>query len=144
MVIWGLWVALYFFFGGIAVGCFIWASLDLLFEVPALRGTGRSTLWAVLVKMSAGMAAIGLDLGHIERMWKAVVQPTFHSGVAEDVWAHTIFGVLALIALFLGIKQPKNVALKIVMALGSAVALYVAGACTGIQECCLCSSCSLH
>jgi molybdopterin-containing oxidoreductase family membrane subunit len=128
VVIWGLWVALYFFFGGIAVGCFIWASLDLLFEIPALKGTGQPALWAALVNLAAGMAAIGLDLGHMERIWKAYLQPNLHSGVAEDVWGYTIFGVLALIALFLAVKQPKNSALKIVMALGLVVALYVAGA----------------
>lgn len=128
IVIWGLWVALYFFFGGIAVGCFIWASLDLLFEVPALKGTGQTALWAALVNLAAGMAAIGLDLGHIERLWKAFVQPNFHAGVAEDVWAYTVFGVLTLVTLFLAIKQPKTVALKIVTALGLVVALYVAGA----------------
>lgn len=128
IVIWGLWVALYFFFGGIAVGCFIWASLDLLFEVPALKGTGKPALWAALVNLAAGMAAIGLDLGHMERIINAYLRPNFHSGIAEDVWGYTIFGVLALIALFLAIKQPKNIALKVVMALGLIVALYVAGA----------------
>ena len=128
VVIWGLWVALYFFFGGIAVGCFIWASLDLLFEIPALKGTGQPALWAALVNLAAGMAAIGLDLGHMERIFKAFTSPNWSSGVAEDVWGYTIFGVLALIALFLATKQPKNIALKIVMALGLVLALYVAGA----------------
>jgi molybdopterin-containing oxidoreductase family membrane subunit len=128
IVVWGLWVALYFFFGGIAVGCFIWASLDLLFEIPALKGTGRPALWAALVNLAAGMAAIGLDIGHMERIIKAYLQPNFHSGIAQDVWGYTIFGLLALIALILAVKEPKNAALKIVMALGLVVALYVAGA----------------
>lgn len=128
IVVWGLWVALYFFFGGIAVGCFIWASLDLLFEIPALKGTGQPALWAALVNLAAGMAAIGLDIGHMERIIKAYLQPNFHSGIAQDVWGYTIFGLLALISLILAVKQPKNAALKIVMALGLAVALYVAGA----------------
>ncbi|MBI5966180.1 MAG: polysulfide reductase NrfD [Chloroflexi bacterium] len=128
IVVWGLWVALYFFFGGIAVGCFIWASLDLLFEIPALKGTGRPALWAALVNLTAGMAAIGLDIGHMERIIKAYLQPNFHSGIAQDVWGYTIFGLLALIALILAVKQPKNAAVKIVMALGLVVALYVAGA----------------
>jgi molybdopterin-containing oxidoreductase family membrane subunit len=127
LVTWGLWVALYFLFGGIAVGCFIWASLDLLFEVPALKGTGRMALWAALVNLAAGMAAIGLDLGHLERFIKAFTNPNWTSGVIEDVWGYTLFGLLGLVALFLSIKQYKNIALKVVMAIGLAVALYVAG-----------------
>ena len=66
-VVWGLWVALYFLFGGIATGCFMWASLDLLFEIPSFKGTGKPALWAALVNLVAGLAAIALDLGHMER-----------------------------------------------------------------------------
>ncbi len=128
LVTWGLWVALYFLFGGIAVGCFVWASLDLLFEVPALKGTGQTALWAALVNLAVGMTAIGLDLGHFERFIKAFTRPNWSSGVVDDVWGYTLFGILGLVALFLSIKQPKNAALKIVMAIGLAVALFVAGA----------------
>ncbi len=127
-VTWGLWVALYFLLGGIAVGCFVWASLDLLFEVPALKGTGQTALWAALVNLAAGMAAIGLDLGHLERFIKAFTRPHWSSGEIKDVWGYTLFGILGLVALFISIKQPKNAALKIVMAIGLAVALFVAGA----------------
>ena len=127
-VTWGLWVALYFLFGGIAVGCFVWASLDLLFEVPALKGTGRTALWAALVNLAAGMAAIGLDLGHLERFYKAFTRPNWNSGVVDDVWGYSLFGILGLVALFLSFKQPKNTALKVVMAIGLVVALFVAGA----------------
>lgn len=128
LVTWGLWVALYFLFGGIAIGCFIWASLDLLFEVPALKGTGQTALWAALVNLGAGMAAIGLDLGHLERFTKAFTRPNWTSGVVEDVWGYTLFGILGLAALILCIKQPKGAALKVVTAIGLAVALFVAGA----------------
>ena len=128
LVTWGLWVALYFLFGGIAVGCFVWASLDLLFEVPALKGTGQTALWATLVNLAVGMTAIGLDLGHFERFIKAFTRPNWSSGVVEDVWGYTLFGILGLVALLLSIKQPKNAALKIVMAIGLVVALFVASA----------------
>ena len=128
LVTWGLWVALYFLFGGIAVGCFVWASLDLLFEVPALKGTGQTALWAALVNLAVGMTAIGLDLGHFERFIKAFTRPNWTSGVVEDVWGYTLFGILGLVALFLSIKQPKNAALKIVMAIGLVAALFVASA----------------
>lgn len=127
-VVWGLWVAMYFFFGGIAIGSFFVASLDYLFEIKAFKGYGKPALWTSLVTLAMAMAAIGLDLGHMERIWKAFVQFNPHSGVVEDVWGYTLFGVLALIALILAVRGQKGLALKIVMGLGFIVALYVAAA----------------
>ncbi|GAB4546283.1 MAG: polysulfide reductase NrfD [Anaerolineales bacterium] len=127
-VVWGLWVAMYFFFGGIAVGSFFVAALDFLFDVKAFRGYGKPALWTSLVTLAMAMAAIGLDLGHMERIWKAFLQFNPHSGVVEDVWGYSIFGVLALIALILAARGQKGSALKVVMGLGFIIALYVAGA----------------
>jgi molybdopterin-containing oxidoreductase family membrane subunit len=127
-VVWGLWVAMYFFFGGVAVGSFLVASLDYLFEIKAFEGYGKPALWTSLVTLAAAMASIGLDLGHMERIWKAFVQFNPHSGIIEDVWGYTIFGVLALIALILALRGQKGTTLKIVMVLGFIAALYVAGA----------------
>lgn len=127
-VVWGLWVAMYFFFGGIAIGSFFVAALDYLFDIPAFSGYGKPALWTSLVTLAMAMASIGLDLGHMERTWKAFVQFNPHSGVVEDVWGYTVFGVLALIALVLAIRGQKGSALKIVMGLGFVIALYVAGA----------------
>ena len=45
-VTWGLWVAMYMFFAGIATGAAMLASLDYLFNVPLFRGTGKAALWA--------------------------------------------------------------------------------------------------
>ncbi len=128
VVVWGLWVAMYFFFGGVAVGSFLVASLDSLFEIKAFDGYGKPALWTSLVTLAAAMASIGFDLGHMERIWKAFVQFNLHSGIIEDVWGYTIFGVLALIALILALRGQKGTALKIVMGLGFIAALYVAGA----------------
>ncbi len=127
-VVWGLWVAMYFFFGGLAVGSFFVASLDYLFDVKAFDGYGKPALWTSLVTLVAAMASIGFDLGHMERIWKVFVQFNPHSGIIEDVWGYTIFGVLVLIALVLVLRGQKGMALKVVMGLGFVVALYVAGA----------------
>lgn len=125
-VVWGLWVAVYFFFGGIAVGCFLWGVLDMLFGVEAFKGIGKTALWAALITLVAGLMAIGFDLGHMERIWKAYLQVNFHSGVAEDVWAYTLFGIFALIALYQSCGGSKPA--KVILILGTIVALFVAGA----------------
>jgi protein NrfD len=126
-VVWGLWVAVYFLFGGIAIGSFFVASLEYLFGIQAFKGCGKPALWTSLVTLAVAMMSIGFDLGHMERIWKAYLQPNFHSGVVEDVWGYTVFGILALTALILAIRQSKGSGLKIVMALGFALSLYVAG-----------------
>lgn len=92
-VVWGLWVALYMFFAGVATGAFMLATLDLLFELPIFRGSGRMALWGSLVAMPAGLVAIGLDLGHMTRIWKVYLQPNFGSVMAQLVWGYTIFWV---------------------------------------------------
>ena len=126
-VVWGLWVAVYFLFGGIAIGSFLVASLEYLFGIEAFKGYGKPALWTSLVTLAVALMSIGFDLGHMERIWKAYLQPNFHSGVVEDVWGYTIFGLLALIALILAVRQPKSNGLKVVMVLNFLVALYVAG-----------------
>jgi len=125
-VVWGLWVAAYFFLGGIAVGCFLWGSMDLLFDVPAFKGIGKTALWASLMTLAAGLMAIGFDLGHMGRIWKAYLQANLHSGVAEDVWGYTLFGLFTLIALYQMVKGSRPA--KVVVILGFMTALYVAGA----------------
>src|SRR3990172_2967806 len=73
-VVWGLWVAMYLFFVGISAGAFMLATLDYLFEIPLFKGTGKAALWGALVTLPAGLVSIGLDLGHLERIWKVYFQ----------------------------------------------------------------------
>ncbi|GAB4504412.1 MAG: polysulfide reductase NrfD [Anaerolineales bacterium] len=127
VVVWGLWVAMYFFFGGIAVGSFFVAALEYLFDLEAFKGYGKPALWTSLVTLAVGMMSIAFDLGHMERIWKAFFQFNARSGVVEDVWGYTIFGILALVALILAIRNPQSKALKPVMLIGFIVAAFVMG-----------------
>jgi len=79
------------------------------------------------VTLAVAMMSIGFDLGHMERIWKAFLQPNIHSGVVEDVWGYTVFGILTLIALIFAVRQPKSSVLKIVMVLGFLASLFAAG-----------------
>ncbi len=126
-VVWGLWVSLYFLFGGIATGCFIWASLDLIFHVPSFSGTGRPALLAALVTLVAGLAAIALDLGHMDRFWKTIFQANMSSGVAMDVWGYTVFGLVTVAALIVSATEPKNPTLQAIMWIGLIVSVVVSG-----------------
>lgn len=125
---WGLWVAMYLFFAGIAAGCFMIATLELLFNLPTFKGTGRIALWTALVSLAAALLSIGLDLGHLERVWKVYLQGNPFSLLFQMVWGYTIFGVLTLIALLLELRNPQTRTLKWVMGIGLLVSLFISGA----------------
>src|SRR4030042_5612895 len=95
-MMWGLWVALYLFFTGAAVGAFVFATLDYLFDVRVFRRTGQLSLVAALAALAAGLLIIWFDLGHMERIWRVYLQPDFGSVMAQMLWGYTVFGPLLL------------------------------------------------
>jgi molybdopterin-containing oxidoreductase family membrane subunit len=123
---WGLWVAMYLFFAGMAAGSFMVASLDYLFDVALFRNTGKYALWASAVTLPGALILIGFDLGHMERIWKVYLQPNFTSLLAQLVWSYSTFLVVSTVALILAIRG-RRTALKPVMAVGLAIAIFVSG-----------------
>jgi molybdopterin-containing oxidoreductase family membrane subunit len=123
---WGLWVAMYLFFAGMAAGSFMVASLDYLFDVALFRNTGKYALWASAVTLPGALILIGFDLGHMERIWKVYLQPNFTSLLAQLVWSYSTFLVVSTVALILAIRGRRTV-LKPVMAVGLAIAIFVSG-----------------
>lgn len=127
-VVWGLWVAMYLFFAGTAAGGFMIATLDLLFHIPVFRGVGKVALWGALISLVAALVSIGLDLGHMERVWKVYLQGNPGSVMFQMVWGYTIFGAIIVASLLLALRQPESKALRIVMGVGLPVSLFVSGA----------------
>ncbi|MBX3055586.1 MAG: polysulfide reductase NrfD [Anaerolineae bacterium] len=127
-VVWGLWVAMYLFFAGAAAGGFMVATLDLLFNVKLFRGTGKVALWGAIVCLAAALLSIWLDLGHMERIWKVYLQGNPRSVMFQMVWGYTIFGLVMVTALFLAIRRPQSIWLKVAMVVGLVVSLFVSGA----------------
>jgi molybdopterin-containing oxidoreductase family membrane subunit len=123
---WGLWVAMYLFFAGMAAGSIMVASLDYVFDLPLFRGTGKYALWAALVTLPCALTLIGFDLGHMERVWKVYVQPNFTSLLAQLVWTYTTFLILVVAAVVLAMLD-RRVALKRLMIVGLVMAIFVSG-----------------
>ena len=124
---WGLWVAMYLFLAGLAAGAYMLATLDYLFNIPQFKGTGKAMLWAAAVTLPAGLASIGMDIRHIERICKVYLQPNFSSFLALMVWGYTIFLLLILLSLYLAFTRPEQSVMKLVMWIGLVVAVLVAG-----------------
>ncbi len=129
-VVWGLWVAMYLFFVGIAAGSFMLATLDLLFHVPLFRGMGRLALFLALITLGAGLVHIWLDLGHLDRIWKVYLQGNLFSVMGQIVWGYTIFGLLTAFALLLTLARFKTPTwlLRVVMVVGLGLSLFLSGA----------------
>ncbi len=127
-VVWGLWVAMYLFFAGMAAGAFMLATLDYLFNFTLFKGTGKVALWGALVSLGAALLSIWLDLGHLDRIWKVYLQGNITSVMFQMVWGYTLFGLIILGSLLLALFQPRSRWLKPLMAIGLVVSLFVAGA----------------
>jgi protein NrfD len=127
-VVWGLWVAMYLFFAGMAAGTFMLATLDYLFNIPLFKGTGKVALWGALVSLGAALLSIWFDLGHMDRIWKVYFQGNIYSVMFQMVWGYTLFGLIILGGLLLALFQPRSYWLKLLMGIGLVVALFVAGA----------------
>lgn len=128
-VTWGLWVAMYLFFAGVASGSYMVATLDYLFDVPLFKGTGKLALWAALVTLPAALISIGMDLGHMERIWKVYLQPNFNSLLAQMVWGYTIFGIVILVSLWLAVRSKENrpMGLKVFVGVGFVLSIFISG-----------------
>lgn len=127
-VVWGLWVAMYLFFAGVAAGAFMLATLDLLFHVDTFKGTGRVALWTALVSLGAALLSIWMDLGHMERIWKVYLQGNPDSVMWQMVWGYTLFGLLLLVSLILALRNPASKLLRALMIVGLPLSLFVSGA----------------
>ncbi len=127
-VVWGLWVAMYLFFTGVASGGMMMATLDYLFEVPLFKGTGKFALWGALISLVAGLLSIWLDLGHMGRIWRVYLAGHPGSVMWQMVWGYTLFGGVLVAALYLALHDPTSRWLKIVMGVGLFMAVFVSGA----------------
>lgn len=128
-VTWGLWVAMYLFFAGVASGSYMVATLDYLFEIPLFKGTGKYALWGAMVTLPAALMSIGFDLGHMERIWKVYLNPNFSSLLAQMVWGYTLFGLVIVLTLWMSLRSEEKppATLKLLMAIGFIMAIFVSG-----------------
>ncbi len=107
---WGLWVAVYLFFVGMAAGSFFLATAGLVFRIRVIQPLVRPALVASLASLLGGLTAIFLDLGRPFRAWKVLLQPNFTSMMAWMIWMYSAFAVLLIFMLWLAFRgehKPK-------------------------------------
>jgi protein NrfD len=124
---WGWMLALYFFFGGLAGGCYFLAALIDLFGREEDRPLAKIGYWIALPCLVIGALALLMDLKRPLRFWHLLVEnntflPMFKywSPISIGSWALVVFGAFCLAAV-LGLRH------RIVVSIGALVGLYIAG-----------------
>lgn len=123
-VTWGLWVAIYFHGVGIAGGLYLVGVVRYLIvdkETGKIERL-RSTLLLSAISLFMGLAAIGLDLGRMERALNIFLSPNFRSMMAFNSWIYQGFLVI-LVATFLLSYRPRSGWFKPILLAGLPIAL---------------------
>ncbi len=102
---WGWLVVFYFFFGGLAGGCYFIAVLIDLFGRPEDRPLARLGYYISFPCILISGLLLTLDLGRPERFWHMLIQsntflPIFKpwSPMSVGSWALMIFGIYSLLS----------------------------------------------
>jgi protein NrfD len=144
---WEWLIVLYFFFGGLASGCyFVSAMIDLL-DKPEDRPLARIGYYVAFPLVVLCGLLLAMDLGRPLRFWHMLVQrntfrPMFKiwSPMSSGSWALTIFGVFAFLS-FVGALaeddripwpalrrlRPPSVVGRVIALIGGVAGFFVAG-----------------
>jgi len=125
---WGLWVALYIYLVGLSAGAFLFSTLVYVFNIHRsgnvaavatlpvgladgsefslrrLEDIGKLALFTALVTLFGAMFAIWMDIGHMERAWKMLLQTNFHSLMGWMLWFYTAYFILLMAELWLAMR----------------------------------------
>lgn len=76
---WGLWVIFYLLFVGLTAGAFLVTILTYVFDVKRFKSIGRLSAFTVLIALLCELTFISLDLGHMSRLYRFLITPSFTS-----------------------------------------------------------------
>lgn len=126
---WGLWVAVYIWFSGLAGGLYLISALTYLLRIPRFASVARLALGGSIVSLAVSMVFIGIDLGAIRNSWG--VLPFFHwsSPLSWEIKAYIFFLIVSIaqLALVLYNDRPHrrnrgnvNLAIRVLAGVGVA------------------------
>lgn len=131
-------VAIYFFFGGIAAGAYLLAALTLVFGTPTQdRPLMRWATYLAAILVLICPILLILDLGQELRFWRMLTQFKLLSPVSLGSWALLIFGFFAVLSslIFLaedgvwkiGASFLQRLPHGLIMRIGAFFGIFVAG-----------------
>jgi protein NrfD len=144
---WQWLIASYFFFGGLAGGCYLIAAIIDLFGRPEDRPLARLGYYVVLPCLIVSGILLIFDLSRPERFWHLLVErhtfwPMFKywSPMSIGTWALLAFGFFALLSCVAALAdsgrlswraahrlRPPGLLGAVIVVIGALLGLYVAG-----------------
>jgi len=130
---WGLWVAGYIYLMGLSAGVFLMSSLVFVFRIKVFEKIGKLALLTALATLVGGLLAIWLDLGHVGRVWRLVVNTNFTSVMGWMAWLYGAYTVLLIIELWYATRSDlsetaKENTLRVLGIIGIPLAITFSGA----------------
>lgn len=128
---WSWLVVVYFFFGGLAGGCYVLAAVIDLLGRERDRPLARVGYLTVLPCLAISAIALIFDLSRPDRFWHLLVEihtwmPLFQwwTPLNAAAWVLLAFGLCAVLSSF-GVRPP-SLSGKVVSVIGALLGLYVA------------------
>ncbi|MFZ3100638.1 MAG: NrfD/PsrC family molybdoenzyme membrane anchor subunit [Desulfitobacteriaceae bacterium] len=97
---WGLYIATFAFFVGVAAGGLIVSSSVYLFNIKELKPFTRIASLSAFASILGAGAMIFPDMGRVERVWKIFVHPNFRSPLVWDVIVITVYLVITFLSVY--------------------------------------------
>lgn len=97
---WGLYIATFAFFVGIAAGGLIISSSVYLFNLEALRPYTRIASLSALASTAGAMLIILPDMGRVDRLLNLFFHPNFRSPLVWDVAVLTTYAIISFLSVF--------------------------------------------
>lgn len=105
---WGLWVALYFHFVGIAGGVFAIGTIGYIFNLTGFRENFRVVIVVSVAALITGLFSIWLDLGQPFRFTRILYAPNFGSMMAFNAWMYSLFIAASALIFYLTLNKEKQ------------------------------------
>lgn len=94
LIPWGLWIAVYTFFSGIAAGAYVVAALAYVFDYRRFRPLVPFALLVSLVSLVSAIVFVLADLGHPERAFHILLRSNTRSMMAWVIGLYNVFGIV--------------------------------------------------
>jgi protein NrfD len=109
---WGLWVALYFHFVGIAGGVFAIGAIGYYLNIKEFRENIRVIIILSAVAVITGLFSIWLDLGQPFRFGRVMYASNFESMMAFNAWMYTAFFFVIALLFYFTLNKRKQTDLQ--------------------------------
>jgi len=97
---WGLYIATFAFFVGVAAGGLIVSSSVYLFNLEKLEPFTRIASLSAFASILGAGAMILPDMGRVERVWKIFIHPNFSSPLVWDVVVIAAYLVITFLSVY--------------------------------------------